>query len=110
MNRCFAIALSFLTLTCSALAEPISVTEISVVDGDTPNYPPQGKGWASNLKSPLALLYELSRSGSGWPALCVLERVPSPTSCSHQSLIAALTAAPNSTIPRMNVARLPPQR
>jgi hypothetical protein len=25
MNRCFAIALSFLTLTCGALAEPISV-------------------------------------------------------------------------------------
>jgi hypothetical protein len=35
MNRCFAIALSILTLTCGALAEPISVTEISVVDGDT---------------------------------------------------------------------------
>jgi endonuclease YncB( thermonuclease family) len=35
MNRCFAIALSILPLTCGALAEPISVTEISVVDGDT---------------------------------------------------------------------------
>jgi hypothetical protein len=35
MNRCFAIALSILTLTCGALAEPISVTEISGVDGDT---------------------------------------------------------------------------
>ena len=36
--------------------------------------------------------------------------MPSRTSCSHQSLNAALTAAPNSTIPRMNVARLPPER
>jgi micrococcal nuclease len=35
MNRCFAIALFILPLTCGALAEPISVTEISVVDGDT---------------------------------------------------------------------------
>ena len=35
MNRCFAIALFILPPTCGALAEPISVTEISVVDGDT---------------------------------------------------------------------------
>ena len=35
MNRCFAIALSFLTLTSGALAEPISVTDVTVVDGDT---------------------------------------------------------------------------
>jgi micrococcal nuclease len=35
MNRCFAIALSILTLTCGALAEPISVTNATVVDGDT---------------------------------------------------------------------------
>jgi endonuclease YncB( thermonuclease family) len=35
MNRCFAIALSILTLTCGALAEPISVTDVTVVDGDT---------------------------------------------------------------------------
>jgi endonuclease YncB( thermonuclease family) len=35
MNCCFAIALSILTLTCGALAEPISVTDVTVVDGDT---------------------------------------------------------------------------
>jgi len=35
MKRYLAVALSILTLTCGALADPISVTEISVVDGDT---------------------------------------------------------------------------
>jgi hypothetical protein len=46
MNRCFAIALSILTLTCGALAEPISVTEIlgGNADADHRQEGQQGSG------------------------------------------------------------------
>jgi hypothetical protein len=39
-----------------------------------------------------------------------LDRVPRPTFRTQQDLIAALAAARTSTIPRLNVARLPPER